>query len=249
MKRFMAFFMILLVGATMLSAEEFTTGGIFVQNATTNLSYTLLSKTTNLVEQIVVGKTYRLDTDVMEVKTKVGESLSLALSTGLQLKVLPDSTFSIDSFNQLVVNDEGQPSTLKAEYAVTSLSLMDGEIELICPKLDTNSQCILQTPLVNVNLAEGRLSIKANPKYVILNAIEGGVVVMDSKNKKTVIDKGNLGLIIPYPGKDGQIMVTQKAISPEELEKLTTALSDMAKTQKDVLFVVMDKKVVGVRLK
>ena len=245
----MAFFMILLVGATMLSAEEFTTGGIFVQNAPTNLSYTLLSKTTNLVEQLVVGKTYRLDADVMEVKTKTAEEVILAFSTGLQLRISPNSTLSIDSFNQLVTNDEAQPSKLQAEYSVASLSLMDGEIEIICPKLDTNSQCILQTPLVNVNLAEGRLSIKANPKYVILNAIEGGVVVMDSKNKKTVIDKGNLGLIIPYPGKDGQIMVTQKAISPEELEKLTTALSDMANTQKDVLFVVMDKKVVGVQLK
>jgi len=245
----MAFFMILLVGATMLSAEEFTTGGIFVQNAPTNLSYTLLSKTTNRVEQLVVGKTYRIDADVMEFQTKTSEEITLAFSTGLQLRISPNSTFSIDSFNQLVTNDESQPSKLQVEYSVASLSLMDGEIELICPKVDTNSQCILQTPLVNVNVAEGRLVVKSNPKWVMLNAIEGKVTVVDSKNKKTFIDKGQMGLIIQYPGKNDQIMVTQKDISPDELDKMAVSLNGLAKSQNDVLFIVIDKKVVGVRLK
>lgn len=245
----MTFFIILLLGATMLSAEEFTTGGIFVQSTTTNLSYTLLGKTTNAVGQLVVGKTYHLETDALEVKTLTNETVSFSLSTGLQIKVKPNSTFSIDGFNQLVVNEETQPAVLKADYAVTSLFLMDGEIELVCPKLGANSQCVLQTPFVNVNLAEGKLVIKSNPKYVILNAIEGGVVVVDSKNKKTVIDKGNLGLIIAYPGREAEIMVTQKAISSDELVKMTKSLDELAKIQKDVLFVVMDKKVVGVRLK
>ncbi len=245
----MTYFMVLLASISMLTAEEFTTGGIYVNSASTNLSCNLLSQTTNLMQQIIVGKTYRLETEVMEFKTKVGEELSLSFSTGLQVGVLPKSTFSVDSFNQLVKNDASQPSTLQAEYSVTALSLMEGEVNLICPKMDTNSQCILQTPLVNVNLAPGRLSVRANPKWVILNAIDGAVTVVDAKNKKTVIDKGQMGLIIQYPGREDQIMVTSKAISPEELTKITTSLDTLEKHGKDILFIVLEGKVVGVRLK
>jgi len=249
MKRLLTYFMVLLLGGSMLTAEEFMTGGIYVQNAPAAFSYTLLSKTTNLVQQLVIGKTYHLETDVMEFRTKANEEVALSFSTGLQLKINPSSTFSVDAFNQLVKNNESQPATLQGEYSVTALSLMDGEVELIAPKFDTNSQCILQTPLVNVNVAEGRLVVKANPKWVMLNAIEGGVTVVDSKNNKTFIDKGQMGLIIQYPGKNDQIMVTQKAISPEELYKMTASLNKLALNSKDILFIVFDKKVVGVRLK
>lgn len=241
--------MVLLLGVSMITAEEFTTGGIYVQAASESQTCNLLSKTTNLVQKLIVGKTYRLESDVMEIKSKAGESVAMVFSTGLQTRVSQNSTFSVDAFNQLVVNNEGQPEALNAEYAVTSLTLMDGELEVISPQVDTNSQCIIQTPLVNVNLAEGRLVIKSNPKYVMLNAIEGAVTVVDSRNRKSVIDKGQMGLIIPYPGRDGEIMVTTKAISPEELEKHTKNLNELALAKKNVLFVVIDSKIVGIRLK
>ena len=241
--------MVFLLGASFLTAEEFTTGGIYVQVASENQTCNFISKDTNFVEKIVVGKTYRIEADVMEFKTKATDSIDLALSTGLQIKVNPNTTFSIDSFNQLIVNDESQPAAIQAQYSVTALSLMDGEVELIAPKFDTNSQCILQTPLVNVNVAEGRLVVKSNPKWVMLNAIEGGVTVVDSKNKTTFIDKGQMGLIIQYPGRDDQIMVTQKVISPDELDKMTASLNKLATHSKDVLFIVIDKRIVGVRLK
>ncbi len=241
--------MVLLLGLSVLTAEEFTTGGIYVQVASESQTCNLLSKTTNLVQQLIVGKTYHLDSDVMELKTKAGEYVTMVFSTGLQLRVAPNSTFSVDSCNQLVVNDKGQPAVLKAEYSITALSLMDGELQIVCPELDTNSQCIIQTPLVNVNLAEGRLVIKSNPKYVMLNAIEGSVTVVDSKNRKSIIDKGQMGLIIPFPGRDAEIMVTSKVISPEELERHIKDLDSLALGKKDVLFAVIESKIVGVRLK
>jgi len=126
---------------------------------------------------------------------------------------------------------------------------MTGDINLICPPLNTNSQFIVQTPLVNVNVAQGRLSIRSNPKYVIINAIEGNIVVIDSKNKKNIIDKGNLGLIIPYPGRDHDIIVTQKAISDEEFNKINKDFVELENLKKEVIFTIIDKKVVGVNMK
>ena len=58
-----------------------------------------------------------------------------------------------------------------------------------------------------------------------------------------------MGLIIQYPGREGEIMVTQKAISPDELQKTTKSIDELENYAKEVLFVVMDKKVIGIRLK
>lgn len=249
MKKNLIFLMVLLLGINLLLAEEFTMGGIYVQLATENQSCNFISRTTNIIDQLKVGKTYHLGVEVMEIKTKANESVTLVFSNGLILRVQPNSIFSIDSCNQLVVNYEDQPSALKSEYSITSLSLMEGDVELICPKFDIHSQCILQTPLVNVNLNQGKLSIRANPKYVMLNTIEGAVTVIDSKNKSNVIDKGNLGLIIPFPGRENEMIVTQKTISPDELRRVSISITDLEKAKQNVFFAIIDKKIVGIRLK
>lgn len=247
--KFFSVLAVLLLGLRLLSAEEFTTGGVFVHSATANLSYRLLGKGTNFVDKLTVGKTYRADKEAMEVTTKDKDSTTLLLDNGLAVRVEPNSTFSVDAFNQMVMNYEDQPSLLQNDYSVTSLSLLDGQIEVISPVLNTNSQCIVQTPLVNVNVAHGKLSIKSNPKYVILTAVEGDVVVMDSKNKRNVIDKGNLGLIIPYPGREGEIMVTQKPVSEDDGKRLMSTMAELERQNKEVVFIIEEKKVVGIRLK
>jgi hypothetical protein len=248
MKRFVSFLAALLL-VICIHAEEFSTGGVFVNSASPNLEANLVGKTTNLVEKVIVGRTYYVDADVWELRTKAGESATLNLSNGVQINVDPSTTFSVDSFNQMVSNFESEPSTLSAAYSVASLSLLDGQVEIVSPKQDTNSQIILSTPFVNVNVAAGRISVKSNPKYVIISALEGSVVVVDTKNKKSIIDKGNLGLIIPYPGRDSEILVTQKPIASEDLQKLSKIGTALEQQSKDVLWVVAYKKVVGVRLK
>jgi hypothetical protein len=249
MKRFLAFFIVLLLGVTTLTAEEFTTGGVFVYSAPPNVSYNSIGRSTILTEKVVVGKTYRVESDVLEFITKESESILFGLSNDILVRVLPQSTFSIDAFNQLVENYDSQPSKLQPQYSIASLTLLDGNIDIITPKFDQYSNCILQTPLANIILKEGKFSIRSNPKFIIVNVLEGQVVVIDAKNKSSTVEKGRMGLIIPFPGRDGEVMVTEKAISPEEIKKLTDSVNEIESIKSDVLFIVADKKVVGVRLK
>jgi len=248
MKRFMSFLLALALGMFVLTAEEFTTGGIFVHSATEGLNYNLVGQTTTLTERVHVGQTYRLETDIFEFITK-NDTVVLEFSTGLLARVREDSQFSVDAFNQLVVNYEEQPSLLRSQYAITTLSLLNGELEVMAPKVDANSQCVVQTPLANVILTGGKYTIKSNQKYIIVNVIEGSATIMGLDEKTTVIDKGTMGLVIPFPGKSGEIMVTSKGISPEEAKKLTNNLKELEALRGNVVFAVVEKKVVGIRLK
>jgi hypothetical protein len=207
-----------------------------------------VGQTTTLTERVHVGQTYRLETDIFEFVTK-NDTVALEFSTGLLARVREDSQFSVDAFNQLVVNYEEQPSLLKAQYAITTLSLLYGELEVIAPKVDANSQCVVQTPLANVLLTGGKYTIKANQKYIIVNVIEGSATIMGLDEKTTVIEKGTMGLVIPFPGKSGEIMVTSKGISPEEAKKLTRELASLETLRSNVVFAVIDKKVVGIKIK
>ena len=249
MKRILSFLLALSLGMSVLTAEEFTTGGVFVHSATKDLSYNSVSQTTTLTEKIAVGQTYRIDADIFEVATKEVETMTLEFSTDLLVKVNPETRFSVDAFNQLIINYEDPPSLLKAQYAITTLSLSSGEVEVIAPQVDENSQCVIQTPLANVLLAGGRYSIKSNAKYTIVNVIEGKATIMGLDEKKSDIVKGQMGLVIPFPGKNDGIMVTSKGISPTELVELVKATDTLQLLQKNVVFAIIDKKVVGVRIK
>jgi hypothetical protein len=248
MKRFMNILLALTFGVFALTAEEFTTGGVFVHSTTGNLHYNLVGQTTAQTEKAIVGKTYRVEADVVEFVTS-NQNAVLGFSTGLLVKVKENTEFSIDAFNQLVVNYEDQPSILQAQYAITTLSLLKGEVEIVAPQVDEYSQCAIQTPLANILLTGGKYGIRADPKFIIINVIEGKAVVQGSDNQMTDIVKGSMGLVIPFPGRPNEIMVTQKGIAAGEISKFATALKELEGVRENVIFAVIDKKVVGIRLK
>lgn len=248
MTRFFILFFILLLSLN-LAANNILSGGIYIQNTSSNVSYNLISQSTNFSSKLNLGKTYYVDLDIMEIKTKTNETVNIAFSNGIKIQVSSNSTFSVDSFNQYVSTISSNPVVFVSESSILSLSLLEGESTIIAPKQSDSTQIIVQTPFVNVNVAEGKLLIHSTSKYMILNAIEGSVTVIDSKSKRNVIDKGNLGLIIPYPGKDGEIMVTQKVISPEDFAKYSAILIELEKMEKEVLFIIIDQKILGVGLK
>lgn len=247
MKSILIFIMSLILCVSVRS-EEFSSGGIFIHSTMSNQNYNLIDVGSIKTNKLESGETYRLNTGVMEISTGTN-IVSLGMSDGVEVTIHPSSTFSIDAFNQSILNADAKPSILKASYSISSLSLMNGEIDVICPKMDDNSQVILQTPLVNIILSNGKLNIKSTQKYVMINVIKGSVKVMDSRNKVSVIDNGKLGLIIPYPGRDGEIMVTDRVIVNDDLTKMSKELNKLDVLKTNVLFVVLDHKIVGIDLK
>lgn len=239
---------VLLYGSVI--CEDFLTGGTFVENATENSKLTLIGQRTSETLPLVVGKTYSSDTDMMEFATRETQIINLRMSTGIRVRIHPSSEFRVDAFNQMIKNSDAQPELIVSSDYTINLALMNGEAFFIVPKYDSsNTMCVLQTPLANLELSGGKYFVKANQKFVICYVVEGSVGVFNPKtNKKDVIQTPQMAFIVPFPGEIG-VMVTSKGIDSGELLKQITTLKEIDSSVDSVIFAVIDKKIVGIKVK
>jgi len=96
MKKIIVFFICFLITVLSVYSEEFTTGGIYVSSSSPNITCTLINKTNSTVNKLIIGKTYSINEEIMEIKTGLDETIDFTFSNDIQVRVLPESTFSID---------------------------------------------------------------------------------------------------------------------------------------------------------
>jgi len=240
--------MVLLCG--ILQAEDFLAGGVFVKNTIGEVDLYLVGVSQTITNKIVVGRTYTAGDSMLEIITKSNEIVDLQLSSGTQVRVSPSSEFRVDAFNQMVQNVDNEPELVKYSDYLLNMALMDGEAQFINYSYNSpNTMCILQTPLANLELNGAKCLIKANQKYVICYVVEGKVNILHPKtNKKEEIKQGQMGFVVPFPGEQS-VMITSKATEPGELLKQINAIKEVESSRDSVMFVVIDKKVVGVKVK
>ena len=230
--------------------EDFLNGGTFVKSAGKGSRVSLVGQTTSETLPMVVGRTYSSETDLLEIKTDGTQTIELQLSVGTQVRVHPSSEFRVDMFNQMVKNSDAEPELVDSTDYMLNLALMDGEAFIITPKYSSpNTMCVLQTPLANLELNGGKYFVKASQKFVICYVVEGSVGVFNPKtNKKDTIQTPQMAFIVPFPGEIG-VMVTSKGIDSGELLKQINTLKEIESSKDSVIFAVIDKKIVGIKVK
>jgi hypothetical protein len=242
----LVFFALAIFSITRGFSGDLKQGGIFISSATVDTIYYVTRKDSTTTNKVAVGKTYHLSNDSLEFKLEKDQSVEIHLSNDILLKLLPETTFFIDNFNYPVFEHGDQPEEIHVDDSISSFYLLEGEIHLIVPKISQNSQSILQTPLVNVVLTGGEYLIRANSKYTTVKVVDGSLNVVGSSGKDNVIVKGNLAIAVPL---DAHLMVAQKEIELEEFTEIKKSIIDIKNVQKNVLFVIVDGKVIGIRLK
>lgn len=240
--------MVILCG--ILHAEDFLSGGVFVKTATNDVLINLVGQSESIVNGAVIGKTYNPEDNMIEIITKTNQTMDLQLSTGTQIRVLPGSEFRVDAFNQMVQNVDNEPELVRYSDYLLNMSLMNGEAYIVNYSYNSpNTMCILQTPLANLELNGGKYLIKANQKFVICYVVEGKVAILHPKtNKKEEVKQGQMAFVVPFPG-ESSVMITSKSTEPGELLKQINAIKEVESSKDSVMFIVIDKKVVGVKVK
>lgn len=219
----------LLVLCLNISAEDFLSGGIFVKSTTD----------TNLTS----GKTYFVEKNILEIK----RPSTLHLSSGHTIQIEPDSEFSIDSFNVVVQNENSQPALVRWTDVILSMTVLEGEVLIVAPQVNTNSSVVLSTQLSTIGLTGGEYKVKSTPKYDILYVIRGSVIVIDGENK-SIYTSGKMVLILPNPLDTNKLMVTEKMISMDDLSEISKQLGSLTGSD-NVVFAVINKKIVGINVK
>lgn len=240
------FFITAIITVASMRGEEFITGGIFVSAASPDVVYMEAAKQSVSTNKLETGITYCPTNRRFELLLNKQQTVDIDVSNGISIRITPETTFFIDAVDQVIKNKEKTPAVLDADYSVSSFYLLEGEIYVNVPKMPENSSNILQTHLANILLSEGSFFIKATVKYVTINVFEGNATVVEPSGKENVIVKGNLAVIVPL---DAYLMVANKEIEQSESTKIGKNVLELQNGRKNVLFSLIDGKIVGIRLK
>lgn len=242
---------ILLIATVSLTAmaEDFINGAVYIKSSTDNLKFSWVGQGSSTNDVLKVGRTYSSEKNIFELTTKEQQA-TLQLSSGLLVQVSPNSEFRVDAFNQMIADATIEPEALKAGDFIMNLALMNGSAYFVAPKYaSSNTMCVLQTPLMNLELNGGKYHIKASQKFTAIYTLEGTIGVFDNQtNKKTIKQAGTMVMIVPSPMKATETMVLEKSIDSTEFKKMSDGLKQLESSTPSVMFVVVGGKIIGVKL-
>lgn len=229
-------------------AQDVINGGWYSISNSPSLKYTFISKKCESSNTLSVGFTYSLKDEIFESYTDKTQNAIFLYSNGVKCKQFPVSTLGVTSFFQTVESTNSIPLKLNPVSSTLALSLMSGEIDISVPtNKDTNSYIVtLQTQLSDISLMGGKYKIKSSDKFNIVYIVEGSVVVHD-KDKNLEYASGKMVLILPDPIKQFNTMITEKNLTSDDLKSIGD-LNESTKSSFDVLFTLIDGKVVGIKM-
>ena len=197
------------------------------------------------------GKTIEIDTKSSHAYSVNTSNTPIALyfSNGLATEVDTNSEFSIDEFVQGIYNTNSYPEKVKAGESSLTVSLNNGISYFVYPEENTNAECIVSTPLVDVQLHKGSFYIVVTENNILVITVDGSCDVGSKKDKKQ-ITTGNALLAIPnnIGILDSKISLNPQKMKPEVLNKLSTTIKQLSNIQNHVIFVRIDGKIIGVSL-
>ena len=243
----MKFILIFLLTMTAY-ASDFIPGAYYIHSTKTNAVYVDVNQTTTTTNALLTGHTYFSADGVFELNT-TEQSTVLQFSSGLTIQALPGSTFGVDSFTQTVADIDATPEILKVKDYILSVSLMYGAAHIVAPKYDSvNTMCVLQTPLMNLELNDGTYHIKSSPKFTAVYVLSGKIGVFDNQtNVKITKPAGTMIMIFPSPMRSSDTLVTEKPIELAEKTKLLTEAAALKSVYSDVMFSLIDGKIIGIK--
>jgi hypothetical protein len=236
-------------------------GSVFVYKADLNQPYFLLQKgKKNETNTLVLDKTYFLDKESLEISSVINDTI-LCFPNELFIKIKPSSEFRIDN---IYYNVSQPTSNLKRVRLQTNdfsinLALLKGEAYFECPSVNENSQCTLQTSIVNLGLLRGSFLVRVESGSVLVYVVRGSINVYDNiTDKFETIKEGNVVIVFQAPDVEkgaeklqrgiDSIATVVKKITPNYMSSLMEEIKELDSTKNNVIFVSIDGKYFGIKL-
>jgi hypothetical protein len=147
-----------------------------------------------------------------------------------------------------------------ATYVTTNLNLsLFGSAQFnVKSQFTEENPMIVSTSMASIVIKSGKFIIRSEENSLLLIVLEGEATVLDSlsKHKQTVKDK-NMLVVVPAPKLQGraaehikkQNMFSLKSLDDVDNKELTTELTALSDVQSNIKFIVINKDVVGVKIR
>lgn len=207
--------------------------------------------------KLMVGETYVRENSQSDYNTHTNASLSLLLANETIVSLDENTEFKLHSSTVDIVNRGSLPSSSSFTNKNHVASLMGGSVDII--NTSSNGTFLLQTPRVSMTVGKGKFRVIVQGKTTIVVALEGTVTLHKLvESKSGVISDGKFAHVTTYyslvtKGVDvlnnGKATATVKPIDEEDSKKMTESFSDLLRLGSSVMFVEIDNKTVGVKIR
>ena len=193
------------------------------------------------------GKTVEIDKKVRRF-TPTNSNEILYFSNELIAKVYTDSDFTIDNFFQEVNNTNKTPEKAKFGEHNFASTLMNGTMIVTYSGGDSNSSCVISTPMTDIELHKGTFYFKVTENKVLVFVLDGSLKSYGDKKKENVVTAGYA--VVANPNDVGiledKISLGAEKVKPLVIDKLKEEAKDVINLKGTTLFSIIDGKIVGI---
>lgn len=206
-----------------------------------------------------VGQTYSINKQNYAVKTGTNSEVTVFLSNDIYIKAKESTHLTFDNFDQTISNIDSLPAKVQYSSYVSSLSLIEGELEVVSQQKDgDDALATINTTLVSVMLTKGKYVISADDRTTVIVVLDGSVLVLDnSSKKKETVKAKHTAVIVPAPKFQGRGVDTSfkrgniftiKETANADTESYLLGVNSIEESAIQFRFIVVDKTVRGVRI-
>jgi len=195
------------------------------------------------------GKTTEVEKKVYQF-IPTSKSEVLYFSNELIIEVYTNSDFSINSFFQEVYDINSTPHRAKFGTSTLAATLMNGTVMLTYPGTDSNSTCVISTPMNDIELNKGTFYINVTENKVLLVVLDGSAKSHSDRNKVIVVPTGYAVIAVPTDRgilEDKISFDTGKA-KQDIIDKFTTASKNITNLKGTIMFAIVGGKVLGITI-
>lgn len=237
----------------------YSQGVFFVDKQTGAVSLENVVNNTISTNSPLSGQTYTINKQNYAIKTGTNSDITIFLSNDIFVRSKESTHLTLDNFDQSFSNIDGLPSKTQYTTFNSSLSLIEGELELVCDqKSGEENIATIATSLASIVLSKGKYVVSADDRTTIVVVLEGSATLLDNSSKKKEIVKSNhTAVVVPAPKFQGRGVETSikrgniftiKETANADAESYLLNVNTVEESAKQFRFITIDKTVRGVRI-
>ena len=193
------------------------------------------------------GKTTEVEKKVYQF-IPTNKSEVLYFSNELIAEVYTNSDFSINSFFQEVYDINSTPHKAKFGSSTLATTLMNGTVMFTYSSTDSNSTCVVSTPMTDVELNKGTFYFNVTENKVLLVVLDGTAKSHSDKNKIITVPTGYAVIAVPTDRGilEAKISFDTGKAKQDIIDKFTAASKNITNFKGTIMFAIVNGKSIGI---
>lgn len=231
---------------------DITNGTYYIDNT---LESTILSQDGNsITNKFQAGNSYITDLNLQEFSS-TNKVVTFYFGNDIWVQCHPPFMFSINLFDQDVLNLNSTPTYANIDSQNLTLDLESGEFEVLYKRQNTNSMLTIITPFSSYQLDKGGFYFKVFKKSAIAFVGAGVLTAINTDAQGNnylnyIVHKDNMSVAVPYTnplnGDDTKMTSIYQPLKTNEIAIFNRSVSMLNNYTNNVRFVVIDNKLVGI---